>query len=88
MIKKRVVKRTVRKTTTRAKAGRWSILGLVHGGKEGKQWSRAKRITSEATASLKVARHGIKVQAMQKIAKMGKLSKDDKMRLINEIDRM
>jgi hypothetical protein len=85
MIKKRIVKRTVK---TRAKTGRWSILGLVHGGKEGKQWTRAKRITSEAAAQLKVAKHGIKVQAMSKIAKMGKLSKDDKMRLINEIDRM
>ena len=87
MIKKRVVKRTASKTT-HTKKGNWAIFGLVHGGKEGRQWARAKAITSGAAAQLKVAKHGIKVQAMSKIAKMGKLSKDDKMKLINEIDRM
>lgn len=88
MIKRKPVRRTVRKTVKRtAKTGRWAILG-IHGGTEGKQWTRAKRYVSKASGDLHAAKNGIKATYIGKISKMGQLNAMDKQSLIHQIERM
>jgi hypothetical protein len=65
----------------RVKKGRWSVLG-IHGGVEGKQWQKGKRIVSRA----KVQTRTVKSKAQTKILKLGKLKADDKRRLLREIE--
>ena len=74
MIKKKTCKRN-------AKKGNWSVLG-IHGGVEGKQWQKGKRIVSRA----KVQTRTVKSKAQTKILKLGKLNADDKRRLLREIE--
>lgn len=54
----RVAKRPIRKYVRRSKAGTWSVLGIMHGGHEGKQWIQAKDNVHEY---LKKLRDGIDI---------------------------
>ncbi len=65
----------------RVKKGKWSVLG-IHGGAEGKQWQKGKRIVSRAKTQTRV----IKNKAQSKVLKLGKLNANDKRRLLKEIE--
>ena len=86
MIRKRITRNPI-KRTCRKKVGKWAVLGL-HGGQEGEQWTKGKKAVAGAAGELRTAEHGIKAKYMSRISRLGKLNRDDKQRLINEIERM
>jgi hypothetical protein len=90
--RRRVVKR-VAKRTVRARAGNWNILGLYHGGKEGRAWQRGKAIVAQAkrhigSLNIKTVKAEIKSGYAQAIQKLGKLPQSEKNKLIDEINRI
>jgi hypothetical protein len=81
--------RTVRGIApSRVAQGNWNIFGLVHGGKEGKQWQKAKDAVTTAQTHIQSEVQKMKQFYVVQIMKKGKLSSDDKSRLINQIRGM
>jgi len=73
---------------SRVAQGNWNLFGLVHGGKEGKQWQRAKDAVTTAQTHIQSEVQKLKQAYIISIMKKGKLSSDDKSRLINQIRGM
>jgi len=73
---------------SRVAQGNWNLFGLVHGGKEGKQWQRAKDVVTTAQTHIQSEVQKLKQAYIISIMKKGKLSSDDKSRLINQIRGM
>jgi len=77
-----------RSAPARVAQGNWNLFGLVHGGKEGKQWQTAKNLVTTAQTHIQTEVSKFKQMYIGAILKKGKLSSDDKSRLINQIRAM
>jgi hypothetical protein len=87
---RRKVHKPVRRAAARPRAaqGNWNLFGLVHGGKEGKQWQTAKNLVTTAQTHIQTEVSKFKQMYIAAILKKGKLSSDDKLRLISQIRAM
>jgi hypothetical protein len=85
---RRKAKPVRRRVPARAAQGNWNLFGLVHGGKEGRQWQKAKDAVTTAQTHIQSEVQKLKQAYIIAIMKKGKLSADDKTRLINQIRGM
>lgn len=68
----------------RYRKGEWNILGIIHGGEEGKQWQAGKNLVRRAHSEIM----GTKAKANSRISRMNKVSASDKKKLMDEIKRL
>jgi hypothetical protein len=85
---RRKAKPVRRRVPARAAQGNWNLFGLVHGGKEGKQWQTANNAVTTAQTHIQSTVQKMKQDYIIVIMKKGKLSANDKSRLVNQIRGM
>jgi hypothetical protein len=85
---RRRVHKPVRRAVRRVAQGNWNLFGLVHGGKEGKQWQKANDAVTTAQTHIQSTVQKMKQDYIIVIMKKGKLSANDKAKLVAQIRGM